>query len=151
NAAGRLDFYYQVSNPRVATIAIQNFAGIATDVGIRNDDFDGPGTTSVNFLPGIASPDAIDRTDYNFPGATSLTNIIHAANILPSSASAILVVKTTSTSFTFGGGFPFGGVMQYDTSGNTTPAYTPIPLSASPPCGSLTIDRALSNNQLDVS
>ena len=141
SAAGTLDFLYQVSENAGSSVAItkfvnSSFEGFTTDVGIISYDFDGAGTSSVNFQSAQSnrSPLSISRSTDGSKVAFDFGSI-NAVD--PNYSSWIMVVRTNAVQFTAGLGQimdkrlyntdPYGASYQPYASGVPEPAtFVPI-------------------------
>jgi len=121
NAAGTLDFYYQITNSAGSTDNIErntdiNFTGFATGTAFRTDC--GANCSGV-FVDGTAAPTTSDRTTASSVGfdfvVSPFGDVIH-----PGFTSNVVIISTDATRFTAG----FASVI--DGGVATVPAFQPL-------------------------
>jgi hypothetical protein len=138
NAAGLLDFYFQIVDDTTSPGAINRIVLTpfgtalsaivwAADVGFRPDGnsqlFDG------TFAHGDVAPDTIDRSGLTFNNGQSIGfNFSTADQLSPGQTSFVLVVRTNQVSFAPGNGGVIGGSAG-DTSASLESAAEPMTLA----------------------
>jgi len=103
NTSGTLDFYYQFSNGHyspgsVGLLSATGFAGFTTDVLYRSDNWDGSGTTAVNFRSGTQAPYQASRSAISTVNFTFGTGG-YSAMVNPGEVSSTLVIRTNAVAY----------------------------------------------------